>query len=110
MTKIAQTTILFALAITFFLMVGLMIARAEPSRADMLAQAEKQCKEIVANNRRDASYDTCNNQFAFLKDDDDDLPPPPKPVAWRPWQQVWQCNDIRLTVTSARQGIIHYDL
>jgi hypothetical protein len=36
----------------------------------------------------------------------------PKPAAasWRPWQQVWQCNDIRMTITSQTQGLIEYDL
>jgi hypothetical protein len=36
--------------------------------------------------------------------------PRPKPVAWRPWQQIWQCNDIRLAVTSRDQGLIEYDV
>src|SRR5262249_16859332 len=35
---------------------------------------------------------------------------PIKPVAFRPWQQVWQCNDIRIVEFSNRQGLIEYDL
>src|SRR5215831_4464351 len=32
------------------------------------------------------------------------------PAPWRPWQRVWQCNDIRVTETMQREGFIHYDL
>ena len=38
---------------------------------------------------------------------DDDPPPPPR---FRPWQQVWQCNDIRVTVTARDPFSIEYDL
>jgi hypothetical protein len=30
--------------------------------------------------------------------------------AFRPWQQVWQCNDIRIVEFSNQQGLIEYDL
>jgi hypothetical protein len=33
-----------------------------------------------------------------------------KPAAFRPWQQVWQCNDIRIVEFSNQQGLIEYDL
>src|SRR5262249_29205194 len=39
---------------------------------------------------------------------DDDPPPPPS--RFRPWQQVWQCNDIRVTVTARDPFSIEYDL
>jgi hypothetical protein len=39
---------------------------------------------------------------------DDDVPPPPP--RFRPWQQVWQCNDIRVTVTARDPFSIEYDL
>jgi hypothetical protein len=29
---------------------------------------------------------------------------------WRPWQAVWQCNDVRVTVTSRSPEEIEYDL
>jgi hypothetical protein len=35
---------------------------------------------------------------------------PVKPAAFRPWQQVWQCNDIRIVEFSNQQGLIEYDL
>jgi hypothetical protein len=38
--------------------------------------------------------------------DENDLPPP----RFRPWQQVWQCNDIRVTVTARDPFSIEYDL
>jgi hypothetical protein len=34
---------------------------------------------------------------------------PPLP-SFRPWQQVWQCNDIRVTVTARDPFSIEYDL
>jgi hypothetical protein len=34
----------------------------------------------------------------------------PQPAAFRPWQRAWQCNDIRVTETVVRQGIVSYDL
>jgi hypothetical protein len=38
---------------------------------------------------------------------DDDPPPPSR---FRPWQQIWQCNDIRVTVTARDPFSIEYDL
>jgi hypothetical protein len=34
----------------------------------------------------------------------------PKPAAFRPWQEIWQCNDIRVTVTMRDPNVIEYDL
>jgi hypothetical protein len=42
--------------------------------------------------------------------DESDVPPPPPPPHFRPWQQVWQCNDIRVTVTARDPFSIEYDL
>jgi hypothetical protein len=35
------------------------------------------------------------------------IPPLPR---FRPWQQVWQCNEIRVTVTARDPFSIEYDL
>lgn len=35
---------------------------------------------------------------------------PVKPTPFRPWQQVWQCNDIRVTVTSLKPFEVNYDI
>ena len=40
--------------------------------------------------------------------DEDDATP--KPTQFRPWQEVWQCNDIRLTVTGRAPFEIEYGL
>src|SRR5262249_24722178 len=40
----------------------------------------------------------------------DDPSPTSKPARFRPWQQVWQCNDIRVTVTARDPFSIEYDL
>jgi len=34
----------------------------------------------------------------------------PQPVRFRPWQEVWQCNDLRVTITSNAPGMINYDI
>jgi len=34
----------------------------------------------------------------------------PRPVRFRPWQEIWQCNDLRVTVTSNAPGIVKYDI
>ena len=39
--------------------------------------------------------------------DESDPPPPPR---FRPWQQVWQCNDIRVTITGRDPFSVEYDL
>jgi hypothetical protein len=31
-------------------------------------------------------------------------------VRFQPWQHVWQCNDVRVTVTFNPGGIVTYDL
>jgi len=35
---------------------------------------------------------------------------PPKPVRFQPWQEVWQCNDLRVTVTGPAPGTVNYDI
>src|SRR5262245_10442261 len=40
----------------------------------------------------------------------DDGDAPPKPPPFRPWQEVWQCNDVRVTITSRSPEEIEYDL
>jgi len=37
---------------------------------------------------------------------DDDAPAP----RFRPWQRIWQCNDIRVTETVNQPGTVNYDL
>ena len=43
---------------------------------------------------------------AWADDGDAPLKPPP----FRPWQEVWQCNDVRVTITSRSPEEIEYDL
>src|SRR5262245_40958678 len=40
----------------------------------------------------------------------DDGDAPPKPPPFQPWQEVWQCNDVRVTITSRSPEEIEYDL
>jgi len=39
---------------------------------------------------------------------EDDIPPPPS--RFQPWQQVWQCNDIRVTITGRDPFSVEYDI
>jgi len=44
-----------------------------------------------------ADYTACVNRMRAEKSK-------PKPVAFRPWQEVWQCNDLRVTVATIKTG------
>jgi hypothetical protein len=46
---------------------------------------------------------------AVAADDDPPVDPPVR-ARFQPWQRIWQCNDIRVTVTAAQPGAINYDL
>src|SRR6516164_6433029 len=52
-----------------------------------------------------AALSVLSASVAYAADESD--PPPPR---FRPWQQVWQCNDIRVTVTARDPFSIEYDL
>jgi hypothetical protein len=86
MKRTAQTAITVALLIATFLIGTIIIARA----ADPLS--EDRGEVCDSDNPAD-----CKRPAAVTP-------------RWRPWQQIWQCNDIRLTVTSWQQGLIDYDL
>ena len=42
--------------------------------------------------------------------DESDAPPPSPPPHFRPWQQVWQCNDVRVTITGRDPFSVEYDI
>jgi hypothetical protein len=42
--------------------------------------------------------------------DDPGCKPKPAPVRFQPWQQSWQCNDLRVTVTGQNPDTINYDI
>jgi len=81
-------------------------ANAADYRAD--APTEQECSNKYApgvhndEQRARAEYHHCLEDAKPIE--------PIKPVAFRPWQQVWQCNDIRIVEFSNRQGLIEYDL
>jgi len=52
-----------------------------------------------------ASLSVLSASAAYATDESD--PPLPR---FRPWQQVWQCNDIRVTATGPQPGVTVYDL
>ena len=33
-----------------------------------------------------------------------------KPVAFKPWQRIWQCNDLRVTWTNPAPDVFNYDV
>jgi len=52
-----------------------------------------------------AALSVLSASAAYATDESD--PPLPR---FRPWQQVWQCNDIRVTATGPQPGVTVYDL
>jgi hypothetical protein len=52
-----------------------------------------------------AALSMLNASVAYAADESD--PPPPR---FRPWRLVWQCNDIRVTVTARDPFSVEYDL
>jgi hypothetical protein len=52
-----------------------------------------------------AALSVLSTSVAYTADESD--PPPPR---FRPWQQVWQCNDIRVTITGRDPFSVEYDL
>jgi len=86
-----------------FLAPGMMIIAARAVAADRAdAPTEQQCSNRYApgahNDERSAraTYEHCLEDAKSLE--------PIKPAAFRHWQQVWQCNDIRIVEFSNRQG------
>ena len=61
------------------------------------AEQTLQDGEAAETPQQKADYDRCMQRAS-------------KPVAFKPWQRIWQCNDIRVTETSIRPGVINYDL
>jgi hypothetical protein len=69
-----------------------------------------------------SAYNVCVNQEwekhqqepPVAEQPPEELPkqPEPKPqrVRFRPTQQIWQCNDIRITVTNPSPGVVNYDI
>jgi hypothetical protein len=92
-----------------FLATGMMIIAARAVAADRAdAPTEQQCSNRYAPGAHNdeqsarATYEHCLEDAKSME--------PIKPAAFRPWQQVWQCNDIRIVEFSNRQGLIEYDL
>src|SRR5438094_4410704 len=46
-----------------------------------------------------------STSVAYTADESD--PPLPR---FRPWQQVWQCNDVRVTITGRDPFSVEYDI
>jgi hypothetical protein len=53
-----------------------------------------------------AALSVLSTSVAYAADESD----PPPPSRFRPWQQVWQCNDIRVTITGRDPFSVEYDL
>jgi hypothetical protein len=90
--SLGRITVITALVGAITLMLGIVIARAEkqPQICDEKygchpCTSEEECK--VARAEEEA-----------------------RPVRFRPWQQAWQCNDIRVTVSSPKRDVVVYDL
>jgi hypothetical protein len=101
--------LLLAGGAALFLATGMMIIAARAVAADRAdATTEQQCSNRYAPGAHNdeqsarAAYEHCLEDAKSME--------PIKPDAFRPWRQVWQCNDIRIVEFSNRQGLIEYDL
>jgi hypothetical protein len=47
---------------------------------------------------------------ARAADEPIDEPAIQQSIGFKPWQAIWQCNDLRITEWSNQQGVIQYDL
>jgi hypothetical protein len=52
-----------------------------------------------------AALSVLSTSVAYTADESD--PPLPR---FRPWQQVWQCNDVRVTITGRDPFSVEYDI
>src|SRR6266516_3248387 len=52
-----------------------------------------------------AALSVLSTAVAYTADESD--PPLPR---FRPWQQVWQCNDVRVTITGRDPFSVEYDI
>jgi len=126
MKRTARTLITVALMICAFLIATIILARADyatweswlgisahaapteaacdeaPKSKDCL-EWRKKCPAGCTTHAEDAHDEVCDIKPEECK-------PSPVIPSWRPWRQVWQCNDIRLTVASRTQGLIEYDI
>jgi hypothetical protein len=104
MITLARLTIIAALAGAIALIAGILVARAD-------TPAEAYCKEKLGTDgdyhggKSDAEYaqqaadwTRCMKEYTG------------KPATFHPWQEIWQCNDIRVTVTMRDPNVIEYDL
>ena len=53
-----------------------------------------------------AALSVLSASATYAADSDDGV----QPTRFQPWQQVWQCNDIRVTVTGCDPYSVEYDL
>jgi len=77
---LARLTVIAGLMLAVSIIVGLLLGRARADDGDS-ADVHQMERDFVA-----------------------------KPTRFQPWQQIWQCNDIRVTVTERQAGVIEYDL
>jgi hypothetical protein len=61
------------------------------------ARRHLQDGEVAEDKQQQADYYRCVDRA-------------PKRVQFRPWNAVWQCNDIRVTQINPAPGIVRYDL
>lgn len=96
MTATRTVTVAATLMLAIALMLTMLAARAvaaDDERLDDCAEAPTKAAE---------QYCLTHNGAA----------PPAKParLSFKPWQRIWQCNDIRVTETVNQPGIVNYDL
>jgi len=115
MPPLPRLAIIAVLTGAIALVASVLVARAAEPTRDTCATDEEcaaVCMKTATTNKEKikcyAMLSTRPEEDCFAEGDC--IKEAPKPVRWQPWQQVWQCNDIRMTITSRTQGLIEYDL
>jgi len=104
----ARLTCIVGLMLAVALIFSIIMARAGTGPGDdrqcpagdvacKCAEETLQDGEAAETPQQKADYDRCMQRAS-------------KPVAFKPWQRIWQCSDIRVTESGIRPGVINYDL
>ena len=110
----ARLTVIAALVGTTALAAGILVARAaEPTRDT--CQTDEDCaaacmKTAKTNKEKIECWAIVSTRPAEECKAAGDCIDTPKPVRFRPSQSVWQCNDLRITVTQSAPYTWNYDI
>jgi hypothetical protein len=100
----ARLVVIAVLAGATALAVGVLTARAGEREIPDNAWANTPECQALKRSTRGSNIPIPDNCEVGMADE------PPRAVRWQPRQEVWQCNDIRVTWTNTAPGVINYDI